>query len=112
MQGNEVKPQKGCGNFQHRDKEKSCTIMSRVQGKEVKPQPGCNNFQHRDKEKSFNSKFRVQGKGVKPQEGGNNLEDRDKDKSSTSNPGCRRRRSSYRRAVTTSSTGTGRTVSA
>ena len=45
----------------------------RVQGNEVKPQEGCNNGQNRDKKNSFSMEMaedesRVQGNEVNPQE--------------------------------------------
>ena len=49
-------------------------MMFRLQGNEIKPQEGCDNYQHRDKKKSFSRKMvedqtcesRVQGKEGKP----------------------------------------------
>ena len=49
--------------------------MLRVQGNKIKPEDRCDNYQHRDKKKSFSRKMvedqtcesRVQGNEVKPQ---------------------------------------------
>ena len=71
VQGNVVKPQQGCDNFQHRDKPQDAgdglqqadkknslsmemaedqTCDSRVQRNEVKPQEDCDDFQQRGRE--------------------------------------------------------------
>ena len=76
MQGKEVKPQTGCNNLQHRYKEKSSTIKSRVQGKEVKPQEGGGNFYLRDK--VLYHQVQCAGKGVKPQEANDSSQQEDK----------------------------------
>ena len=112
VQGNEVKPQQGCANFQHRDKPQEASdgfqqaenknglsmemaedqnCESRVQGNEVKPQDDCDDFQHRDENNRFSIKMaedqtsesRVQANEVKPLEGGDRFQQVDRKKESS-----------------------------
>ena len=73
VQGNEVKPQDDCDDFQHRDENNRFSIKmaedqtseSRVQDNEVKPLEGGDRFQQVDRKKESS----LHGKRVKLQEG-------------------------------------------